>query len=563
MHPPYMKLATHHVHSSVDMEAFQISSSSSDQSVATSFNPMHYLADNLQRCLRSVVEESRDNWTYAIFWKSTTAASGSGAVLSWGACYYRDCDEDKRKPSSSTAEQRHCTRALDIDALVSDGGDDREEVGLDEEISDAEWFCMVSMSQTFAPGVGLPGQVFLAGSPSWLAGAERMAAAPWERARQGWAAGLRTMACVPLGNGVLELGSTHEILQSAEMLSKAKAAFSYGGGRSTATSWASPSPPVVDLGLLDSCMVWISESPSLVSLSQFGKPLSCDLEENPSSIYAPHSLDFAIQLKAAPPAAATGGRSEALFLGKELPFKAKGPTSATVAVVKIEDGSDTNTSAEAREVTSSIIMDPAKRRKHRGRKAAPTGRSEPFDYVENERQRREKLNQRFYALRSVVPNISKMDKASLLSDAVAYITDLRSKVQSLESRNRALQVELGSLNAVNDSVTGGKTHAALNRRRKPAAVNSGGWSLGETEVEVKVQDREAMVRVQCDRRWHPAARLTAALQELDVEVCWANVSVMKDLMVQQATVKMSRRIYTREQLLEAVFAAVAEPPQYM
>lgn len=43
----------------------------------------------------------------------------------------------------------------------------------------------------------------------------------------------------------------------------------------------------------------------------------------------------------------------------------------------------------------------------RGRKPA-NDREGPLDHVQAERQRREKLNQRFYALRSVVPNVSKV-----------------------------------------------------------------------------------------------------------------------------------------------------------
>ena len=55
----------------------------------------------------------------------------------------------------------------------------------------------------------------------------------------------------------------------------------------------------------------------------------------------------------------------------------------------------------------------------RGRKPA-NDREGPLDHVQAERQRREKLNQRFYALRSVVPNVSKVlstffkDKSVLL-----------------------------------------------------------------------------------------------------------------------------------------------------
>ncbi|XP_021820563.1 transcription factor MYC2-like [Prunus avium] len=40
--------------------------------------------------------------------------------------------------------------------------------------------------------------------------------------------------------------------------------------------------------------------------------------------------------------------------------------------------------------------------------------------------------QRFYALRAVVPNVSRMDKASLLSDAVSYINELKTKMDELE-----------------------------------------------------------------------------------------------------------------------------------
>lgn len=63
------------------------------------------------------------------------------------------------------------------------------------------------------------------------------------------------------------------------------------------------------------------------------------------------------------------------------------------------------------------------------------------NHVLAERRRREKLNERFIILRSLVPFVTKMDKASILGDTIEYLKQLRKKIQDLEARNRQMEVD--------------------------------------------------------------------------------------------------------------------------
>ncbi|XP_050237307.1 transcription factor MTB1-like [Mercurialis annua] len=152
--------------------------------------------------------------------------------------------------------------------------------------------------------------------------------------------------------------------------------------------------------------------------------------------------------------------------------------------------------ASCREEHAGNIDD--RRPRKRGRKPA-NGREEPLNHVEAERQRREKLNQRFYALRAVVPNISKMDKASLLGDAIAYINELQAKLKTMEADRE----KIGS----------------SSRDASALEVNSNIKSQSQApEVDIQASNDEVIVRVSCPLDSHPASRVIQAFKDAQITV---------------------------------------------
>ncbi|KAK9127553.1 hypothetical protein Syun_016350 [Stephania yunnanensis] len=56
----------------------------------------------------------------------------------------------------------------------------------------------------------------------------------------------------------------------------------------------------------------------------------------------------------------------------------------------------------------------------------------------SERRRRGSMKEKLYALRSLVPNITKMDKASIIGDAVLYVQQLQAQAKNLKAEMQGL-----------------------------------------------------------------------------------------------------------------------------
>lgn len=65
--------------------------------------------------------------------------------------------------------------------------------------------------------------------------------------------------------------------------------------------------------------------------------------------------------------------------------------------------------------------------------------------IVSERKRRFRMKEKLYELRSLVPNITKMDKASIIADAVEYVKNLQTHARKLKEDVAALEADRKSV----------------------------------------------------------------------------------------------------------------------
>ncbi|CAL1383196.1 unnamed protein product [Linum trigynum] len=431
----------------------------------------------LQQGLLQLVEGSE--WNYAIFWHACGLKSG-GYVLTWGDGI---CGDPKR-----AGEDKSAGRKLD-------GGEKREEgkkrvlqklhslfkrtgegtyVDSLGGVSEVEMFYLASMYFRFwsdsAVGYG-PLESYRSGRSIWVS--ERANCLKHYQLRSGLAgtAGFQTVVFVPVKSGVLELGSIKPILEDSDLVKRVRAMF----GKCNDSSQLKTCPKIFGRELsLGGSM------PRSMSIS-FSPKVEDELVFNSES-YTIQQLSTG-QVYGSTSNGCPGESSEAKLFPpmNQMLVPSSG---ADLVITGLEQGKE----------DLSPLGDERKPKK-RGRKPA-NGREEPLNHVEAERQRREKLNQRFYALRAVVPNISKMDKASLLGDAITYINDLQMKIKVMEA----------------ETGMGSNKHSSV--------VNP--------EIDFQQRQDDAIVRVSSSLADHPVGSVIEKFREHQVAAQECNVSSSED-----------------------------------
>ncbi|XP_076916043.1 putative transcription factor bHLH041 [Bidens hawaiensis] len=107
----------------------------------------------------------------------------------------------------------------------------------------------------------------------------------------------------------------------------------------------------------------------------------------------------------------------------------------------------------------------------------------------SERKRREKLNESFQALRSLLPPGSKKDKTSVLSNIKEYIASLKSQIDELSKRNKILETDYTRKETLDQD----SDHGFSDERSKIIITEVDGITSDSQSVDLEVNVRGNLI----------------------------------------------------------------------
>ncbi|XP_057736297.1 transcription factor bHLH19-like [Arachis stenosperma] len=116
---------------------------------------------------------------------------------------------------------------------------------------------------------------------------------------------------------------------------------------------------------------------------------------------------------------------------------------------------------------------------------------EALDHIMSERKRRQQMAEKFIALAAAIPGLKKIDKASILQEAINYVKELQERIALLEKEtNNKEQLIVKKSQFYCSSL--------------PCDKNNNNNNIGNEmvlpEVEARLLEKELLIRIHCEKR---------------------------------------------------------------
>ncbi|XP_074304294.1 transcription factor EGL1 [Silene latifolia] len=427
--------------------------------------------ENMKKKLATAVRSIQ--WSYAIFWSPSPQHSG---VLEWGDGYYNGGIKTRKtiqsmdiKADDQTISQRSDQLRELYLSLLSGNNNNNSSINNNEnrrplaalspeDLTDVEWFYLVCMSFVFNIAQGLPGSSLENGRTIWLANAHCVDTRVFTRSLLAKSAGVQTVLCFPYQTGVIEFGVTDLVKEDISLIQHIRASLD-----------KSPPPPQPsfpphvqgqDVELLStrgSSIGGVELPQSLDHLYMFeGHSVFEDYNVvNPEIYTSTLKPEYDLNFQNKNGIEKCDKISEDSHFQNVLSSLFKKPNHGFLQQEKLDKKPSFirwEKGINIEKVELSVVVPQCMLKKilfqvplmhsahsmrcteDRTRKDELCKQEVPnMNHVLAERRRREKVNERFSILRSLIPTRSKADKISILDDTITYLKELERRVEDLKS----------------------------------------------------------------------------------------------------------------------------------
>ncbi|KAG4993311.1 hypothetical protein AAZX31_11G042700 [Glycine max] len=131
------------------------------------------------------------------------------------------------------------------------------------------------------------------------------------------------------------------------------------------------------------------------------------------------------------------------------------------------------------------------------------------DHIIAERKRREKLSQSLIALAALIPGLKKMDRASVLGNAIKYVKELQERLRMLEEENKVM-VNKAKLSCEDDIDGSASREDEEGSERLP-------------RVEARVSEKDVLLRIHCQKQKGLLLKILVEIQKFHLFVVSSSV----------------------------------------